>query len=93
MQDMLWQRGVNWNEYPNFFKRGTFIQKRTITRAFSVEEIEHLPAKHEARKNPALTVERSEVRRLGMPPFAKVTNRVDVIFSGAEPEIIQGEDC
>ena len=93
MQEMLWQQGVNWSEYPNFFRRGTFIQKRTITRAFTVEEIEHLPAKHEARKNPALTVERSGVQRLDMPPFAKVTNRVDVIFSGAEPEMLQGEDC
>lgn len=93
MQELLWQQGINWNEYPNFFKRGTFIQKRTVKRAFTVEEIEHLPAKHEARKNPALTVERSEVQRLDMPPFAKVTNRVDVIFSGMEPEVCREEDC
>lgn len=93
MQDMLWQQGVNWNDYPSFFKRGTFIQKRKVVRAFTAEEIEQLPAKHEAHKNPALTVERSEIQRLDMPPFAKVANRVDVIFSGVKPEIIQEEDC
>lgn len=64
-----------------------------MKRAFTVEEIAQLTAKHEARKNPALTVERSEVQRLDMPPFAKVTNRVDVIFSGAEPKILKEQDC
>lgn len=87
MQDMLWQKGVNWNDYPPFFKRGTFIQKRPVVRAFTAEEIEELPAKHEARANPNLQIERSEIQRLDMPPFAKVKNRVDVIFSAAEPEI------
>ena len=36
---------------------------------------------------PSLTIERSEIQRLDMPPFAKVKNRVDVIFSSAEPEL------
>ncbi len=84
MQDMLWQKEVNWNEYPPFFKRGTFIQKRKIGRAFTAEEIENLPATHEAH---TLTIERSEIQCLNMPPFAKVKNRVEVIFSAAEPEI------
>ena len=71
----------------HLFKRGTFIQKRRIVRAFTAEEIENLPAKHEAHTNPNLEIERSEIQRLNMPPFAKVKNRVDVIFSAAEPEV------
>jgi tRNA(His) 5'-end guanylyltransferase len=93
MQEMLWQQGVNWNDYPNFFKRGTFIQKQNVVRTFTAEEIEQLPAKHEARKNPGLTIERPEIQRLDMPPFAKVANRVDVIFSGATPELVHEEKC
>ncbi len=26
-QEMLFQKGVNWNDYPTFFKRGTFVQR------------------------------------------------------------------
>lgn len=85
MQEMLWQQGVNWNDYPPFFKRGTFVQKRKVIQSFTAEEIEQLPAKHFARKNPALMIERSEVQRLDMPPFAKVKNRIEVIFDGANP--------
>lgn len=93
MQEMLWQQGVNWNEYPSFFKRGTFIQKRKVERLFTTEEIDKLPIKHEARLNPKLTVERSEIQRLDMPPFSKVTNRVDVIFHGTEPKLLQNDGC
>ena len=87
MQEILWQKGINWNDYPNFFKRGTFIQKRKVVRTFTTEEIDHLPAQHDARHNPALTVERSEIQRLDMPPLAKVKNRVDVIFYEAPPAV------
>ena len=85
MQEMLWQKGVNWNDYPGFFKRGTFVQRRTVVRKFTTEEWERLPEKHEARLNPDLEIERSQVVRLEMPPFRSVKNRVGVIFSGEEP--------
>jgi len=84
-QDMLHEKGVNWNDYPAFFKRGTFVQKRQVLKKFTAAELDKLPAKHEARKNPDLEIVRSEVRRLVMPPFATVVNREDVIFEGAEP--------
>lgn len=84
-QEMLFQKGINWNDYPACFKRGTFIQRHSVTRKFTTDEIDLLPPKHEARTNPDLIVERSEIRILDMPPFGKVTNREDVIFEGAEP--------
>lgn len=86
MQEMMWQKGVNWNDYPNFFKRGTFIQKRTISRKFTAEELEKLPEKHAARQDPDLLVQRSEYQKLDMPPFNTVTNREAVVFAGANPE-------
>jgi len=87
MQEMLFEKGVNWNDYPANFKRGMYFQKRTVLRKFDTKEIEKLPPKHEARENPDLEIERTEVRRLDMPVFSKVTNRVGVIFNGEDPII------
>lgn len=84
-QEMLFKAGVNWNDYPAFFKRGTFIQRRAVERKFTCEELELLPPNHEARKNPDLVVERSEFAVLRMPRFASVTNRVAVLFEGTDP--------
>ncbi len=85
MQEMLFQAGINWNDYPEFFKRGTYVQRRTLTNKFTTEELERLPPKHDAHKNPEMTFERHEVRQLEMPPLARVQNREQVIFLGEEP--------
>ena len=87
MQEMLFQKGVNWNDYPAFFKRGTFILRRTVKRKFEAAELESLPPRHAARTNPDLEIERSEVRPVEMPPFGKVLNRVGVLFDGEEPRV------
>jgi tRNA(His) 5'-end guanylyltransferase len=83
--ELLFQKGVNWNDYPAFFKRGTYVQRVTVRKPFSADELESLPPKHAARTNPELVVERTEYRALDMPPFGTVTNREAVIFEGAEP--------
>lgn len=85
MQEMLFQKGINFNDYPDWFKRGTFIQRKKKMTRFSAEELEKLPAKHEAKANPDLMIERSVVEIIRMPQFSKVINRVEVIFDGAEP--------
>jgi tRNA(His) guanylyltransferase len=85
MQDMLFEKGVNWNDYPPFFKRGVFVQKRKVVRAFTTEELSVLPEKHEARSNHDLQVERTEYKRIDMPPFGSLANRVGVIFRGEDP--------
>ena len=85
MMDLLMAKNINWNDYPDFFKRGTYIQRVHTTRKFSADELEKLPAKHKARTNPDLEVERNEIRVVKMPPLAKVLNKVGVIFNGEEP--------
>lgn len=85
MQEMMVLKGVNWNEYPVFFKRGTYVQRRKVRRKFTTTELSRLPVKHEARKRPDLEVERSDVGVLEMPILTQVVNRVDVIFRGADP--------
>jgi len=85
MQEMLFKKGVNWNDYPAFFKRGTFLRRQTTSRKFTVVELESLPAQHAARKDPELLVTRNAVVAVDMPPFNRVLNRVGVLFDGETP--------
>jgi tRNA(His) 5'-end guanylyltransferase len=87
MQEMLFQRGINWNDYPDFFKRGTYVQKRTVVRLFTESEIDKLPPKHEAHTNPNLAIQRQQVMRLPMMPITRITNRTDVLLRGADPMV------
>jgi tRNA(His) 5'-end guanylyltransferase len=84
----LLEKGVVFGEYPDFFKRGTFVQRRVTSEPFTTEEIESLPPKHKARSNPNLLVARSYIRQISMPSFKTVINREDVIFNGASPVVI-----
>lgn len=85
MQDMLMNKGINWNDYPSFFKRGTFIQRQRKLMPYSKEEIDKLPQKHQARSNPDLVIERWIINEIKMPKFSSVLNREEVIFNGSEP--------
>jgi tRNA(His) guanylyltransferase len=89
MMDLLMDKGVNWQNYPVYFKRGTYVQRKKTIRRFTVDEIDRLPEKHEARTNPNLEFERSDVVVVDMPPLAKVLNREGVIFRGESPTIME----
>jgi len=87
-QDMLHEKGINWNDYPAFFKRGTFVQKASVSRCFTAQEIDNLPAKHKAHLNLNLAVVRHEIQVIDMPSFSKVENRVGVIFNSEYPIVL-----
>lgn len=82
MQEMLFAKGVNFNDYPPEFKRGSFVRKIVVERNLTNEELEKIPPKH----RPTGPVKRSKLVRIDMPSFGKVVNRVDVI-SGEEPVV------
>lgn len=94
--DMLMEKGINWNHYPAFFKRGTFIQRRVIETPYTFDEIDKLPEKHHARTNPDLKLRRNIVYEFkgdfAMPVFDKVTNRADVIFNGTDPIVVADKE-
>jgi tRNA(His) 5'-end guanylyltransferase len=85
MHELLFQKGINWNDYPDDFKRGAYFQKKVESKPYSIEEIERPPLKHEARSNPNLIVERSVYQQIKMPPILRVENRVGVIYMGEDP--------
>lgn len=84
-QELLFQKGINWNDYPSFFKRGTYIQHQTLKTPFSPEELAILPPKHHAHSNPNLVIERHRFEMLNLPPLSQITNKEEVLFEGAKP--------
>jgi tRNA(His) guanylyltransferase len=84
-QELLFQKGVNWNAYPKHFKRGTFVRREEFKRRLSPEELQDLPPLHHARKNPDMRVKRSEIREVSFAGIIKTSNRQEFLFDGAAP--------
>lgn len=85
MQEMIFQKGQNFNDYPVFFKRGTFLRRIVEEKTLTEAELAKIPEKH--RPIPEKPFMRSHVVVLDMPIFTKVTNREAVVFDGAEPQV------
>lgn len=83
-QEMLFQKGVNWNDYPVHFKRGTYVRRMKTERAFTTEELDKLPQEHEARRNPELKVLRTKIVTDEIPPLSRIQNKQEVLFEGAQ---------
>lgn len=79
--------GVNWNDLPVKYKRGVYVRRVKTSKPFTKEEIETLPARHKARQNPDLVIERNIISVIDMPIFNKITNKVDVVFNGEDPKV------
>jgi tRNA(His) guanylyltransferase len=82
-QEMLFEKGVNFNDFPPAFKRGTFVRKETVTRSFDPQEWASIPLNH--RPDLASLVLRSEMVSFDLPPLNRVKNRVDCLFHKADP--------
>lgn len=80
-QEMLFQRGVNFNDYPARFKRGVYLQRREVARTLTPEELARIPV----NRRPAGPLLRSQVVALELPPLSRVSNREAVVFDKADP--------
>jgi tRNA(His) guanylyltransferase len=82
--EMLFAKGINWNDYPRSFKEGSFA-KRVVQMIPATEELK------ESFKNRALPTDgpiefaRTFVEVQEWPAFKSIENKVDVLFNGAEP--------
>jgi len=79
--EMLWQKGIDWNAYPTFFKRGTYFRRELFSVYLSEDELAKIPSKH----RPDGPVMRHRVVEVEMPPVTRIENFVDVIFKSAAP--------
>jgi len=88
LQEMLFQDGINWNDYEDWEKRGTFVVRRTKLRTLTEAERNVIPEKH----RPAVDhkVERTSYETVSLPILTTIQNRVEVLFEGAEP-VVQAE--
>ena len=82
LQEMMFQKdGTNWGEdFTPPQKRGSYYKQVISKRRFTTEEINKLPPKHEARTNPKLEVERTEIKRMVFKPLTKMNERVFNLF-------------
>lgn len=81
-QDMLFEKYINFKDYPESFKRGVFVRKCFVEKYISDDIYNKIP---ENKKPESRIVKRSKVKSVQMPIFSKVVNREEVIFNGQEP--------
>lgn len=81
-QEMLFKVGVNFNDYPDFYKRGTFCLRKRILRDLTEDELSKIPE----NKRPEGPVERNMIYCTCLPPLYMIKNKKEVLFNGAEIE-------
>ena len=87
-QEKLFQeKGINWDEYPARFKHGSFIKRVKVSTPFSKQELEELPPKHDAHKNPDLIITRSRYLEVEFPKLSSIENLPEALFEDAKPII------
>lgn len=83
LHEMMHQKGKNWNDYPDCFKRGSYFRRVTRSLPLTPEQLAKIPKAN--RPEPGTLYERSIVERVAMPPLSTVTNKVGCLFMGYSP--------
>lgn len=77
MMDMLFlEKGVNWNDYPVYFKRGIYVKRTVVERSLTLAERERIPEPH--RPSPDQTFKRGQTVVLDVPPVRQMSFEVAV---------------
>lgn len=80
MQERMWQeKGVNFNDYPFFFKRGTFVRREKVFKELTPEILARIPVD----RRPTGPIERTEIKELDIW-LTKQEDAVEVLFNGAD---------
>lgn len=78
-QEMLFQKGINFNDYPYFFKRGTFVRRVKETRMLSADRLARIPDQYKPKGPISRTFIETEDIWL-----TKQQDPIGVLFNGAE---------
>jgi tRNA(His) guanylyltransferase len=70
LHDMLHAKGVNWNDFPAFFKRGTYIARRQYQRELTADELAGIPED----RRPTGPIMRSGIFALKAEPLRRYTS-------------------
>lgn len=80
--EMMKEKGVDYNAYPDFFKYGTFVRNESFLISASEANIPEQFVTPETEKG----FMRRRVVEVDVGYFVNVSNKVAFIFNGAEPE-------
>lgn len=89
MYEMLKDAGVRFEDYPEAFRRGTWVKRVTYEQPTMIYDIETRGLSGnglDIAVAPGAPVIRSRIDVIPMPSFRYVNNRTEVIFAGAAPE-------
>jgi tRNA(His) guanylyltransferase len=75
--EMLFRVGVNWNDYPAFFKRGTYLQRRPYNKSLTNDELAAIPV---AYRPTQASVVRYRVEQLDLPPIRSIVDPEATLF-------------
>jgi tRNA(His) guanylyltransferase len=65
LHDLLHEKGVNWNDFPAYFKRGTYIARRKYEREMTRAELDNIPE----NRRPTGPIMRSAIFALKAEPI------------------------
>lgn len=84
--ELLFQKGINFNDYPARYKRGVYLQRKKVRKPLDPDVLARIPENSRPEDG---CFERSVILPLDLPPLAKVANRVEVIFQAADPIVAE----
>jgi tRNA(His) 5'-end guanylyltransferase len=90
MMDMMMEKGVNWNDYPSWCKRGSYLRREPTKIDLTPEQIEAMPKRQREQLGRRNFYVRHRIVEVDLPPFSKIANKVDVIFFGNAAESVVG---
>jgi tRNA(His) guanylyltransferase len=78
LHEMLFQKGINWNDYPAFFKRGTYVRRFQVRKQLTEAELVRIP--EHKRESAGI---RTEVLCLDAPPILGLKSLTPLLHGGA----------
>ena len=82
--NLLHTIGINWNDYPAHFKRGSYFARRNVEVVLTDADVARIPFEHVPLDRKVI---RTKTVELDMPPIKQVINIDEVIFDSANPVV------
>lgn len=86
-QEMLFSKGVIFEDYPESFRLGTFVRRKTVEQAFDPVAWAIIPLAHRVPLDQILL--RTKITHYYLPALVTVKNLPQVLFDDQEPEFRQ----
>ena len=88
-QELLWSKeGINFNDYPAFFKRGVYARRVTVDRQLDEETLAKIP---EDRRPAGGWVKRTEIKEMDWPPCKSIANYMELLYGMSSSPMLRDE--